>query len=226
MIRLLLADDQELVRAGFRMVLDAQPDMGVVAEVGNGADAVAAVAKDDAAYDVVLMDVRMPVLDGLEATRRIIDSGSTTKVLVLTTFDIDEYVFAALQAGASGFLLKDAGPDELLAAVRAVHVGDSVVAPSATKRLIDRFLPLLPATPSTSSAAQRLTTLTERELEVLTAVAQGLTNSEIAAKLYLAEATVKTHIGHVLAKLDLRDRVHMVLVAYNAGLVKPDPYSV
>lgn len=223
MIRLLLADDQELVRAGFRMVLDAQPDMEVVREVGNGADAVSAV--ESSPVDVVLMDVRMPVLDGLEATSRIIDSGNQAKVLVLTTFDIDEYVFAALQAGASGFLLKDAGPDELLSAVRAVHNGDSVVAPSATKRLLDRFLPLLPATPTEKGSAEKLETLTDRELEVLTVVAQGLTNSEIASRLYLSEATVKTHISHILSKLDLRDRVHMVLVAYNAGLVRPDPYA-
>ncbi|HOB04396.1 MAG TPA: response regulator transcription factor [Propionibacteriaceae bacterium] len=225
MIRLLLADDQELVRTGFRMVLDAQPDMTVIGEVGNGADAVATVTRSPQGYDVVLMDVRMPILDGIEATRRIVATEAPVKVLVLTTFDIDEYVFSALQAGASGFLLKDAGPDELLAAVRAVHNGDSVVAPSATKRLIDRFLPLLPVGPASTSAADRIATLTERELEVLTAVAQGLTNSEIASRLYLAEATVKTHIGHVLAKLGLRDRVHMVLVAYNAGLVKPDPYA-
>ena len=217
MIRLLLADDQELVRTGFRMVLDAQSDMTVAAEVANGAEAVAAVSQAPAAYDVVLMDVRMPVVDGLEATRRIVASGAPAKVLVLTTFDIDEYVFAALQAGASGFLLKDAGPDELLAAVRAVHNGDAVVAPSATKRL--------PASPQSTGAGERLDALTEREVEVLTAVARGLTNAEIAATLYLAEATVKTHIGHVLAKLGLRDRVHMVLVAYNAGLVRPDPYA-
>ena len=225
MIRLLLADDQELVRTGFRMVLDAQPDMTVIGEVGNGADAVATVTRSPQGYDVVLMDVRMPILDGIEATRRIVATEAPVKVLVLTTFDIDEYVFSALQAGASGFLLKDAGPDELLAAVRAVHNGDSVVAPSATKRLIDRFLPLLPVGAASTSAADRIATLTERELEVLTAVAQGLTNSEIASRLYLAEATVKTHIGHVLAKLGLRDQVHMVLVAYNAGLVKPDPYA-
>ena len=212
MIRLLLADDQELVRTGFRMVLDAQSDMTVAAEVANGAEAVAAVSQ-------------APVVDGLEATRRIVASGAPAKVLVLTTFDIDEYVFAALQAGASGFLLKDAGPDELLAAVRAVHNGDAVVAPSATKRLLDRFLPLLPASPQSTGAGERLDALTEREVEVLTAVARGLTNAEIAATLYLAEATVKTHIGHVLAKLGLRDRVHMVLVAYNAGLVRPDPYA-
>jgi DNA-binding NarL/FixJ family response regulator len=224
-IRLLLADDQELVRTGFRMVLDAQPDMTVVAEVGNGADAVAAVNRKPDAYDVVLMDVRMPILDGIEATRRIAASDSPTKVLVLTTFDVDEYVFAALQAGASGFLLKDAGPDDLLSAVRAVHNGDAVVAPSATRRLLDRFLPLLPAQPAATGAAERLATLTERETEVLTGVAHGLTNTEIAARLYLAEATVKTHIGHILAKLDLRDRVHMVLLAYNAGLVRPDPYA-
>lgn len=225
MIRLLLADDQELVRVGFRMVLDAQPDMTVIGEVGTGADAVRAVSGPDAdAADVVLMDIRMPVMDGVEATRRICAAGSrsTAKVLVLTTFDLDEYVYAALQAGASGFLLKDAGPAELLAAIRAVHAGESVVAPTATRRLLERFLPSLPQDAgSRGSAEQRLAPLTERERDVLTAVGRGLSNAEIAASFYLAEATVKTHIGHILSKLALRDRVGMVIFAYDTGLVRP-----
>ncbi len=218
-IRLVLADDQELVRLGFRMVLDAQADMTVVAEVGTGVDAVRAVAAPGGC-DVVLMDIRMPIMDGVEATRRIVDSGSPARVLVLTTFDLDEYVHAALRAGASGFLLKDAGPAELLAGIRAVHGGDAVVAPTATKRLLDRFVPMLPAAGS-DSPAERLSVLTEREREVLTLVGTGLTNSEIAKHLFLAEATVKTHIGHILAKLGLRDRVGIVVLAYDTGLVRP-----
>ncbi len=221
-IRLILADDQELVRLGFRMVLDAQPDMSVVTEVGNGADAVRAAAAP-AGCDVVLMDIRMPIMDGVEATRRIVASGSDVKVLVLTTFDLDEYVYAALQAGASGFLLKDAGPAELLAGIRAVHSGEAVVAPTATRRLLERFVPLMPGTGSSTGAADRIEELTEREREVLTLVAQGLTNTEIAGTLYLAEATVKTHIGHILAKLGIRDRVGLVVLAYDAGLVRPQP---
>ncbi|WP_347347402.1 response regulator transcription factor [Nigerium sp.] len=222
MIRLLLADDQEMVRVGFRMVLDAQPDITVVAEASDGAQAVAALTGEDAvAADLVLMDIRMPVMDGVEATRRIAEA-SAAKVLVLTTFDLDEYVYAALKAGASGFLLKDAGPAELLAAIHAVMAGDSVVAPSATRRLLERFLPGLPDDPDARRPArERLEPLTERELEVLTAVGQGLTNTEIAGTLYLAEATVKTHIGHILAKLNLRDRVGMVVLAYDTGLVRP-----
>lgn len=219
-IRLILADDQQLVRMGFRMVLDAQPDMRVVTEVGNGADAVRAVA-GPTGYDVVLMDIRMPIMDGVEATRRIVESGSPVKVLVLTTFDLDEYVYAALQAGASGFLLKDAGPAELLAGIRAVHSGEAVVAPTATRRLLERFVPLLPSAGARSCATDRIEGLTEREREVLTLVAQGLTNSEIAKTLFLAEATVKTHIGHILAKLAVRDRVGLVVLAYDAGLVRP-----
>lgn len=223
MIRLLLADDQEMVRVGFRMVLDAQPDMTVVAEAGNGADAVAAVAgAGPDAPDVVLMDIRMPVMDGVEATRRITAAGAASKVLVLTTFDLDEYVYAALQAGASGFLLKDAGPAELLAAIRAVHSGDAVVAPSATRRLLERFILSLPDDPAArTSPEERLAPLTEREREVLVAVGRGMNNAEIAASLFLAEATVKTHVGHILAKLNLRDRVQMVVVAYDTGLVRP-----
>lgn len=224
-IRLLLADDQELVRVGFRMVLDAQPDMTVVGEVGNGAEAVAKVTGPDAVgCDLVLMDIRMPELDGVEATRRITASGVDVKVLVLTTFDLDEYVYAALQAGASGFLLKDAGPAELLAAIRAVHSGEAVVAPSATRRLLERFVPMLPTdADALKSAEERLAVLTEREREVLTAVAKGLSNGEIARTLFLAEATVKTHIGHILQKLGVRDRVGMVVFAYDTGLVRPQP---
>ena len=222
-IRLLLADDQAMVRAGFRMVLDAQPDMTVVGEASTGAEAVDLTGT--LAPDVVLMDIRMPVMDGVEATRQISAmDGTSGRVLVLTTFDLDEYVYAALQAGAGGFLLKDAGPAELLAAIRAVHSGESVVAPSATRRLLERFLPSLPKDCAAHQAAEkRLDALTEREREVLTEVAHGLTNGEIAGKLYLAEATVKTHIGHILAKLDLRDRVQMVVLAYDAGLVRPQP---
>lgn len=224
-IRLVLADDQQLVRVGFRMVLDAQTDMTVVGEAGTGRRAVDLVTGPDAVgCDLVLMDIRMPEMDGVEATRRIRAASQDVKVLVLTTFDLDEYVYAALQAGASGFLLKDAGPAELLAAIRAVHSGESVVAPSATRRLLERFVPLLPSDPEAlRSAEERLSVLTEREREVLTAVARGLSNGEIARSLFLAEATVKTHIGHILAKLNLRDRVGMVVFAYDTGLVRPQP---
>ncbi|GAA1397890.1 response regulator transcription factor [Luteococcus peritonei] len=225
-IRLLLADDQAMVRTGFRMVLDAQADMEVAGEAGDGSQAVAMAA--ELAPDVVLMDIRMPVMDGVEATRRIREAAGDQpgrRVLVLTTFDLDEYVYAALQAGAAGFLLKDAGPAELLAAIRSVHSGEAVVAPSATRRLLERFLPSLPqgGQGGDQEARQRLEVLTEREREVLTEVGLGLTNGEIAGKLFLAEATVKTHIGHILAKLGLRDRVQMVVLAYDAGLVKPQP---
>ncbi|MDN5564556.1 MAG: response regulator transcription factor [Luteococcus sp.] len=222
-IRLLLADDQAMVRAGFRMVLDAQTDMSVIGEAGDGAEAVRLTG--ELSPDVVLMDIRMPTMDGVEATRRISEAyADATRVLVLTTFDLDEYVYAALQAGASGFLLKDAGPAELLAAIRAVHSGESVVAPSATRRLLERFLPSLPAGPlEQRNAQERLSVLTEREREILVEVGRGLTNSEIAGKLFLAEATVKTHIGHILAKLNLRDRIQMVVLAYDTGLVKPQP---
>jgi DNA-binding NarL/FixJ family response regulator len=213
----MIVDDQALVRAGFRMVLDAEPDIDVVAECADGQAALDALP--GRAVDVVLMDIRMPRLDGIEATRRIVDRGETPKVLVLTTFDLDEYVYAALRAGAAGFLLKDAGPSELLSAIRAVHTGDAVVAPGPTRRLLDRFLPVL-ASPSRPSGLDRLDVLTEREREVLEAVGRGLNNSEIAAALFVAEATVKTHIGRVLAKLGLRDRVQMVVLAYETGLVR------
>ena len=221
-IRLLLADDQEMVRVGFRMVLDSQPDMAVVAEAPNGRDAVDAVlhAAPGQAPDVALMDIRMPVLDGVAATQKIV-ADSDTRVLILTTFDLDEYVYSALQAGASGFLLKDAGPTELLAAIRAVASGDSVVAPSAPRRLLERFVPTLPIAQSGGDTKKRLEALTDREREVLTLVGQGLNNTEIAETLFLGSATVKTHIGHILAKLQLRDRVHMVVLAYGAGLGHP-----
>ena len=223
-IRIILVDDQELVRTGFRMVLEAQPDMIVVGEAADGLAAVEAVRRQPA--DVVVMDVRMPRLDGVEATRRICagpgGAGGTggargPRVLMLTTFDLDEYVFAGLQAGASGFLLKDVPPAELLFAIRSVHAGESVVAPSATRRLIDRFVPLLsPAGPPRADLAG----LTEREREVLVQVAAGLSNAEIATRLFVSEATVKTHVGRILAKLGLRDRVQAVVLAYESGLVK------
>ena len=220
-IRVMIVDDQALVRAGFRMVLDAEPDIQVVAELGDGQAALDALP--GRAVDVVLMDIRMPRLDGIEATRRILARGTpdrpAPKVLVLTTFDLDEYVYAALRAGASGFLLKDAGPTELLAAIRAVHTGDAVVAPGPTRRLLDRFLPLIESPPSDDDRS-RLDVLTEREHEVLVAVGRGLNNTEIASSLFVAEATVKTHIGRILAKLGLRDRVQMVVLAYETGLVR------
>ncbi len=221
-IRLLLGDDQELVRVGFRMVLDAQHDMTVVGEVGDGQQAIDFVlnAAPERRPHVALMDIRMPILDGVAATREIVDN-SDTAVLMLTTFDLDEYVYSALQAGASGFLLKDAGPTELLAAIRAVASGDAVVAPSATRRLLERFVPSLGTGDGEGDAKARLAQLTEREREVLTLVGQGLNNTEIAETLFLGAATVKTHIGHILAKLALRDRVHMVVFAYDAGLVHP-----
>ncbi|MCI1749652.1 MAG: response regulator transcription factor [Acidipropionibacterium sp.] len=209
-----------MVRVGFRMVLDAQPDMTVVGEAGDGSRAVEMSA--ELRPDVVLMDIRMPRMDGLEATRQILAADSGTRVLVLTTFDLDEYVHAALRAGASGFLLKDAGPAELLAGIRSVASGDAVVAPSATRRLLERFLPRDDGdgAPAPTDPAL-IETLSDREREVLGCVGEGLTNAEIAAKLFLAETTVKTHIGHILAKLGLRDRVQMVITAYDAGLVRP-----
>jgi len=214
-IRIGLVDDQELVRAGFRMVLDAQPDMTVVGEAGDGLAAIELARRFTC--DVMVMDARMPRLDGVEATRRIRTAGERPRILMLTTFDLDEYAFAALKAGASGFLLKDVPPEELLFAIRAVHSGDSVVAPSTTRRLIDQFAHLLPGV---GPAPAELTGLTGREREVLVLVAQGLSNAELAGKLFLSEATVKTHVGRILAKLDLRDRVQAVVYAYENGLVK------
>ncbi|OYN96784.1 response regulator [Enemella evansiae] len=216
MIRVFLADDQSLVRSGFRMLIEAEDDMEVVGEAADGQEAVTALTARPA--DVVLMDIRMPVLDGVEATRRLVGSENPTRVLVLTTFDLDEYVFAALKAGASGFMLKDARPAELLAAIRDVAAGDAVVAPSATRRLLDHIAPSLPANPGQSGPDPRLEVLTERELEVLTEIAHGATNAEIGARLYMAEGTVKTHIGRLLSKLQARDRVGLVLFAYETGI--------
>jgi DNA-binding NarL/FixJ family response regulator len=215
-IRIILVDDQELVRTGFKMVLDAQPDMRVVGEAADGLAAIDLARRLHA--DVMIMDARMPRLDGVEATRRIRHDGDLPRVLMLTTFDLDEYAFAALKAGASGFLLKDVPPEELLFAIRAVHSGDSVVAPSTTRRLIDQFAALLPDGDAAESA--QLAELTEREREVLILVAQGLSNAEIAQRLFVSEATVKTHVGRVLAKLSLRDRVQAVVYAYEHGLVR------
>ncbi|MDE9364878.1 response regulator transcription factor [Luteipulveratus sp. YIM 133132] len=216
-IGVFLVDDQALVRAGFRMVLEAEPGTAVLGEAADGQAAVDSLTLMRA--DVVLMDVRMPRLDGVEATRRICARPDAPAVLVLTTFDLDEYAFAALKAGAAGFLLKDAGPADLLAAIRTVHAGDAVVAPSTTRRLIDQFSEHLPDGEDAPAGGDRLAALTEREREVLVAVGRGLSNSEIAADLFVAEATVKTHIGRILAKLGLRDRVQMVVLAYETGLV-------
>jgi DNA-binding NarL/FixJ family response regulator len=215
-IRIILVDDQELVRTGFRMVLDAQPDMTVVGEAADGLAATELARRQPA--DVMIMDARMPRLDGVAATRRIRAAGDRPRVLMLTTFDLDEYAFAALKAGASGFLLKDVPPDELLFAIRAVHSGDAVVAPSTTRRLIDQFAPMLPS--GRAPAAPGLADLTDREREVLILLAQGLSNCEIAQRLFVSEATVKTHVGRILAKLGLRDRVQAVVYAYENGLVR------
>jgi len=219
-IRVLLVDDQSLLRLGFRLVLEAQPDIEVVGEAGDGAQAVTMTRL--VKPDVVLMDVRMPVLDGIQATRQIITSGSPARVLVLTTFNLDEYVFAALRAGASGFLLKDVPPADLLTGIRAVAAGDAVVAPSVTRRLLDAFAGQLPD-PSTGRTPtdQRLHQLTDREREVLAEVARGHSNHEIAQHLTVSEATVKTHVGRLLTKLSLRDRVQVVVFAYEAGIIHP-----
>ncbi|GAA0573648.1 response regulator transcription factor [Paractinoplanes ferrugineus] len=223
MIRVLLVDDQQLVRAGFRMVLDYQRNMTVVGEAGDGEEALRLLRTTEA--DVVVMDLRMPVLDGVAATRRICAAGPAPRVLVLTTFDTDEEAFAALQAGASGFLLKSVPPEELLSAIRVVAGGEAVVAPRVTRRLLDRFAGRLvngaaPADRSAAAAAG-LAGLTEREREVLLLVAQGLSNAEIGGRLRVAEATVKTHVGRILGKLGLRDRVQAVVLAYESGLVRP-----
>ena len=216
MIRVVLVDDQHLVRAGFRMVLDYQQDMTVVGEAGDGAEALRLLRETPA--DVVVMDLRMPVLDGVAATRRICAAGPLPRVLVLTTFDTDEEAFAALQAGASGFLLKSVPPEELLTAIRVVASGDAVVAPRVTRRLLDRFAGRLTVQ---GPAVAALPELTDREREVLLLVAQGLSNAEIGGRLQVAEATVKTHMGRILTKLGLRDRVQAVVLAYESGLVRP-----
>ncbi len=217
-IKVFLVDDQELVRAGFAMVVGSQPDMVVVGQAGNGGEAVERLAVT--AADVVLMDVRMPRLDGVQATRMITEQsrGVGPRVIVLTTFDLDEYAFSALRAGAAGFLLKDTRPGDLLAAIRTVHLGEAVIAPSTTRRLVERFVAAVPETPAPAPA---LTDLTGREREMLLEIAHGLSNPEIAAKFFLSEATVKTHVGRILAKTGLRDRVGLVVLAYETGLVRP-----
>ncbi|HWA65182.1 MAG TPA: response regulator transcription factor [Mycobacteriales bacterium] len=213
-LRLLIADDQALVRAGFRKLLDAEPGLEVVGEASDGAEAVSAARQF--APDVVLMDIRMPRVDGIEATRRITSAGGRVSVLILTTYDLDEYVFDALRAGASGFLLKDAPPEDLIAGIRLVARGDALLAPSVTRRLITEFT----SRPREGSPAD-LPSLSQRESEVLRLVARGLSNAEIAAELFLGEATVKSHVGSMLAKLGCRDRVQAVVLAYESGLVQP-----
>jgi DNA-binding NarL/FixJ family response regulator len=214
--RVLIADDQALVRGGFRMILDAKGDIEVVGEAGDGEEAVTLAARERP--DVVLMDVRMPGTDGIEATRRIVASGSAARIIVLTTYDADEYVFGALRAGASGFMLKDVRPPELVEAIRVVARGDALLAPSVTRRLLDRFAGTLP---DRGDPSPHLEELTAREVEVLRFVALALSNAEIASRLHLTEATVKTHVSAVLRKLGLRDRVQAVVFAYDVGLVRP-----
>jgi DNA-binding NarL/FixJ family response regulator len=217
MIRVLLADDQALVRSGFRLILERDDEIAVVGEAENGVDAIA--LGRELEPDVVLMDVRMPVLDGIAATRRLLDDGAFGgRVLMLTTFDLDEYVLDAIRAGASGFLLKDVRPPDLVEAIRVVARGDALLAASVTRRLLDRFAAVLP---DDASRPADLDELTERELQVLRLVALALSNAEIAARLVLTEATVKTHVSSVLRKLDLRDRVQAVVYAYDVGLVRP-----
>jgi DNA-binding NarL/FixJ family response regulator len=214
-LRIVLVDDQALVRAGFKMVIDSQPDLQVVGEASDGVGAITEVAR--VRPDVVVMDVRMPVLDGIEATRRITAEPGAPKVVVLTTFDLDEHALAAIRAGASGFLLKDAPPEEMLRALRTVHAGDAVIAPSTTRRLLDHLTPL----GADPRAATAVAALTDRERDVLLLMAAGDSNTEIAAKLQVAPATVKTHVGRILAKTAARDRVQAVVLAYEAGLVRP-----
>jgi DNA-binding NarL/FixJ family response regulator len=218
-IRVLLADDQPLMRTGFRMILHATEDLKVVGEASDGAMAAEGAAK--LKPDVVLMDVRMPGTDGIEGTRRIVASTPQTRVLILTTFDVDEYAFTALRAGASGFLLKDVPPEQLVEAIRAVASGDAVVSPRITRELLDRYAASLPAEPPASGLHPILAKLTEREGEVLMALARGLSNAEIARELVLSEKTVKTHVTRILGKLELRDRVQAVVLAYEQGLVVP-----
>ena len=225
MTTVLIADDQPLQRFGFRMLLESQDDMTVLGEAANGSEAIRMTS--ELHPDVVLMDVRMPGLDGIEATRRIVATGDRTRVLILTTFDLDEYAYAGLRAGASGFLVKDAQPEELLSGIRSVASGDAVVAPSLTRRLLDTYARHLP-TPGPDSDAPtaghtdvRLDALTEREREILTVVGRGWTNTEIATRLHLAESTVKTHVGRILAKTGSRDRIQAVILAYDTKLVEP-----
>jgi len=215
-IRVLLADDQALVRGGFQMILSAQPEIEVVGEAESGRQAIDLANR--LAPDVILMDVRMPNVDGLEATRRLVELGTTARIVILTTFDLDEYVYAAIRAGASGFLLKDVRPQQLVEAIEVVAAGDALLAPSVTQRLLARFAETLTRP---EERAAELSLLTERELEVLKLVAAGLSNAELAERLFLSETTVKTHVSSVLRKLSLRDRVQAVVLAYEAGLVRP-----
>jgi DNA-binding NarL/FixJ family response regulator len=218
MIRVLLVDDQSLLRMGFRMILEAEPDIEVAGEAADGATGVRMTSALHP--DVVLMDVRMPGMDGIAATASI-TAGSASKVVILTTFDLDEYVFAGLKAGASGFLLKDAPPAELLAAIRTVAGGEAALAPTATRRLIDQFAPLLPAPGQQPDRDAPLGKLTDREQAVFAQLAAGRSNSEIASEMHLSQGTVKIHVGRILAKLDLRDRVQAVVLAYESGLIRP-----
>jgi DNA-binding NarL/FixJ family response regulator len=213
-IRALLADDQELVRTGFRMILETQPDIEVVEEASDGVEAVAAARRLQP--DVVLMDIRMPNVDGLQATKQIIAAGWRSRVLILTTFDLDEYVYEALRVGASGFILKNAPPEQLITAVRVVAAGEGLLSPAITRRVIEQFA-TLPPPGGTNALAQ----LTDREREVLKLIARGLSNAEIAAELFVSNATVKSHVAHLLAKLQLRDRIQAVVLAYESGLVRP-----
>jgi DNA-binding NarL/FixJ family response regulator len=213
-IRVLVADDQPLVRSGFRMVLEERPDLELAGEASDGAQAIDLARELDP--DVILMDVRMPTVDGVEATRRLVESGTRARILVLTTFDLDEYVYAAVRAGASGFLLKDVEPAELVDAIRVVAAGNSLFGPAATERLVARFAQQPP-----DESNHTLDDLTEREREILRLLATGLSNAELAERLYLSETTVKTHVSSILRKLQVRDRVQAVIAAYDAGLVRP-----
>ena len=217
-IRVLLCDDQALVRSGFRMILETREDLEVVGEAEDGVQALELTWRQ--LPDVVLMDVRMPRLDGVEATRRLVAAGAEARVLILTTFDLDEHVFEALRAGASGFLLKDVQPAQLVDAIRVVARGEALLAPTVTRRLLDRFARSLPGAPE--PPAPELAELTDREREVLALLAEGLSNAELAERLFLSETTVKTHVSSILRKLGLRDRVQAVVLAYQAGLVRPD----
>jgi DNA-binding NarL/FixJ family response regulator len=218
-IRVLVADDQSLVRAGFRMLLTGEEGIEIVAEASNGLEAVDKASRFDPT--VVLMDIRMPELDGLEATRRIVAADDEARVLILTTFDLDEYVYEALRAGASGFVLKDEPPERLIAAVRTVAAGDALLSPAITKRVISEFTRIpRPAPPA------EVADLSERELDVFRLIARGLSNAEIGQELHISETTVKTHVTHILQKLDLRDRVQAVVLAYQTGLFAPDPAAL
>lgn len=221
MTSVLIVDDQELVRAGFRLILELEPGIEVAGEAADGAEAVRRVA--ELRPDVVLMDVRMPAMDGIEATRRLTEAGSPTRVLILTTFDLDEYVYSALRAGASGFLVKDAPRDQLVSAVRTVARGDALLAPTVTRRLIERFT--LSPSPGVEALPGPVDSLTSREREVLRAVAEGLTNHEIALRLVVSDATIKTHVARLLSKLGVRDRVQAVALAYECGFVRPSGLS-